>query len=116
MKESGRMIRSTGLESILDSMAEDTKGSGSRIKRMALVLEYGLVVHLTRGSGCKTKGTVRAGINMMTIAPTSATLKMTNTTVKECSSGLMAQSTEESIATIREKAKAFSRGPMVVNT
>ena len=93
MKESRRMIRSTGQESTLGSMAEDTKESGY-----------------------KTKGTVRASKKILTIAATSATLKMTNSTVKECTSGLVAQSTEESFATIREKAKASSRGPMVINT
>ncbi len=41
---------------------------------------------------------------------------MTNYTVKECSSSLMVQSTEESIATVRKKAKASKRGLMVVNT
>ncbi len=41
---------------------------------------------------------------------------MTNATVKECTSGLMAESTEESFATVRKKAKASARGPVVVNT
>ncbi len=70
----------------------------------------------TKGSGSSKKGTVRGRKKMMTIAATSATGKMAITMVKECSSGLMAKSTEESIATIRKKAKASTRGPMVINT
>ncbi len=53
---------------------------------------------------------------MLAVAATSATLKMTNSTVKEWSSGLMAEYTRESGAIIRLKAKASARGPMVVNT
>ncbi len=53
---------------------------------------------------------------MLVVAATSATGKMANATVKECTSGLMAKSTEESFATVRVKAKASSRGPMVLNT
>ncbi len=74
------------------------------------------MVNLTRGSGCKARCTVRASKNMMTIAPTSASIKIINITVKECMSILTAQSLEESFATVRVKAKASSRGPMVVNS
>ncbi len=50
------------------------------------------------------------------MAATSATGKMATNTVKECASGLMAQATEESFETMTNKAKASSRGPMVINT
>ena len=53
---------------------------------------------------------------MLAVAATSATGKMTKSMVKECTSGLMAKSTEESFATVREKAKASSRGPMDQST
>ncbi len=68
------------------------------------------------GQWLKGKRHVRARIKMLTIAPTLATIKMANSTVKECTSGLMAESTEESFATVRKKAKASARGPVVVNT
>ena len=59
MKESGRVVRCTGQESTLGSMAEDTKENMRMIKSKALVFTIGLMASVTRVNGIKANSTVK---------------------------------------------------------
>ena len=66
-------------------------------------------------SGRMIRCTARASINMLTIAATSATIKMTNSTVKECTSGLMVINTSASLLMIKDTEKVVLNGLTVAN-